>query len=435
MAPRYDERRLGLSIVELSKMINNCSEDARSVEEDARLDSGFNFQNTISRYALNPQSIFLSGASGFLGVYLLKELLSETEADIYCLLRATDRPSAQKRVRQHMESYGLWHSDFDRRIIPVVGDLILPAFGLDDSEFNFLARTIDVIFHCAGMINMLYPYERLKPVNITGVKEALGLAGHIQSKPFHYVSSLAIFFNDAFPPDRILKEDDRPQYHPSIKSGYGKSKIVADQMVTEAQNQGLPVCIYRPTRIMGHSQTGALNETSELLPRLLKGCVLLGCYPLWDIEVTWVPVDYVSRSIVHLAFRADSWGKSFHLFNAAPIGWEKLMNALKTAQYPLEGVPPAEWFDRLRQQVIQKKMDNDSDQELLAWLIIAFKTPHYLFYKRPPFSDENIKQGLAGTNITCPPITPDMITSYISYWQKKGFFPMPPGWAKKTTPC
>ena len=401
--------------------------DSTYFEQEAILTDEIQFQNPLSKYALNPQAIFLTGATGLVGGFLLEELLQKTEAVIYCLVRAENTQAAKQRLVQHLESYGLWQTDFEQRVIPVIGDLALPSFGLSDDAFYNLASKIDVIYHSAGWINLLYPYSRLKPINVSGVEQSLRLASLIQTKPFHFVSSIAVFYSDAHSENEILHENDVPLFHSSLKADYGKSKWVADRLVALAQARGLPACIYRPVRIMGSSKTGALNDNSELLPRLLKGCIKMGIYPSWDIEITLVPVNYVSSAMVQLAKQETSWGNAFHFFNPAPIAWLKLMVIFKRLGYNMKEVNSEQWSQELRHFATWENPDDVDSKRFFAMLMVAFTGMHYLFHQRPPFDGHNIESGLVGTGVVCPPIDEFLIGKYVSYWQKTGFLPTPAG--------
>jgi thioester reductase-like protein len=337
------------------------------------------------------------------------------------LVRAEDSATAKQRIIRHLQAYGLWQDAFDGRVIALAGDVAQPRFALGEARFQDLAERIDIIYHSAGSINMRHSYARLKPTNVLGVIEALRLAGLVKTKPLHFVSSIAVFYSDAHPADQTLLEIDIPQYHPTLKGDYGKSKWVADRLVAAAQERGLPAAIYRPTRIMGHSRTGALNDTTELLPQVLKGCIEMGLYPDWEIDITLVPVDYVSRSMVYLAGQQRAWSQAFHLFNPTPIHWLKLMAILRGLGYPLEAVPYEDWRQELKNRATQDTLG----REFYAALVLAFTGLHYLFHERPPFDDRNIREGLAGSGIHCPPIDQDLIGAYVAYWQNSGFLPKP----------
>ncbi|TAN46931.1 MAG: NAD-dependent epimerase/dehydratase family protein [Methylococcaceae bacterium] len=393
--------------------------------QEAVLDASIQFPHALSKNALNPKGVFLTGVTGLLGAYLLDELLHKTQALVYCLVRAETKELAGQRLIKHMQAYGLWQPALAHRVIAMAGDVAQPRFALSETQFQELAEQVDVIYHSAGLINMRYSYARLKPTNVLGVVEGLRLAGLVKTKPFHFVSSIAVFYSDAHPPHLTLHESDVPQFHPGLKGDYGKSKWVADRLVAAAQARGLPACIYRPTRIMGHSRTGALNDTRELLPRVVKGCIQMGAYPDWDIDVTWVPVDYVSRTMVHVASKPQAFGQAFHLFNPAPIPWRVLMDNLHNLGYALQEIPHEQWRQELRHHATHNSAVDQADKAFYAALMMAFTGLHYLFHQRPPFDAAQTLAVLADSGISCPPIDPALIAVYVAYWQKNGFLPAP----------
>ena len=139
------------------------SVDEIDFEAEAQLDRTIQFPHALSQHALTPTSVFLTGATGFLGAYLLDELLHQTEATVYCLVRASDADTAKQRLVGHLQAYDLWHQALASRIRPVVGDLTQPYLGLSAEQFLHLATQVDVIYHSAGWINTVFPYARLKP--------------------------------------------------------------------------------------------------------------------------------------------------------------------------------------------------------------------------------------------------------------------------------
>ena len=394
-------------------------------EAEARLDPAIEFSSELSANPLNPRSVFLTGATGFLGVYLLDELLAKTRAGVFCLVRAGDAFDGMRRLVAHLRNSGLWQDSFATRIHAVAGDLEKPRFGLTDEVYRDLAGRIDVIYHNGGSVNMAFPYERLKPINVGGTLEVLRFAGQVRTKPVHFISSMAVFFTAERENGELLKESDTPAYSESLRSGYSKTKWVADRLVAEAHHRGLPGCIYRPVRIMGHSRTGDSSDTNDILPNLLKACILLGCCPQFDIEITLVPIDYVCEAAVHLASRRESWGRAFHLVNPSPIPWNELMNVLRAAGYPLQDVSYSDWWRAMKQRT---RPGNDSgERNLFARIMMALTAPNFLYYKRPPFENSFTREGLAGTPIGCPPVDCELINAYLASWQKSGFLFVPDG--------
>jgi thioester reductase-like protein len=392
---------------------------------EARLDPGIRFPHPVSPRALDPEHAFLTGATGFTGVYLLVEILNRTRATVHCLVRAADDASARERVVRHLKNYGLWREEYAARIRAWTGDLEQPRLGLPEARFEALADELDVIYHGAGSVNMAFPYGRLKPANVNGTREVLRLAGAASTKPVHFLSSIAVFYSGAVSARGFLKESEEPAYDPTLKGGYSKSKWVADRLVAGAREHGLPAAIYRPVRIMGHSRTGAISDIGDNLPPLLKGCILLGKYPALDIEVTMVPVDYVSRAMIHLSLQEKSWSRAFHFFNPTPIAWRRLMAILQDLGYPMEEVPFDEWMDDLREHAIQSDDQPEDVTRLFAVLRLAMLAPHFLFYKRPVFDDAWTREGLAGSGIGCAPVDEALVSTYIGFWQKTGYLAAP----------
>ncbi|HEY9813069.1 MAG TPA: amino acid adenylation domain-containing protein, partial [Candidatus Sericytochromatia bacterium] len=75
---------------------------------EAVLDPAIRAETPFTWSTTEPTAIFLTGATGFLGTFLLQELLTQTQADIYCLVRANSADSAKKKIQSSLESYQLW---------------------------------------------------------------------------------------------------------------------------------------------------------------------------------------------------------------------------------------------------------------------------------------------------------------------------------------
>ena len=195
-------------------------------------------------------AIFCTGVTGFLGVYLLAELLAQTSAPIYCLVRAANAAAALARIRTSLEQYELGAYFSAARIVPVLGDLSQPLLDLTAAQFQALAEQIDVIYHNGAWVNNLYPYAVLKAVNVTGTQEVLRLAGQGHAKAIHYISTMSVF-----PYWMENCYEDQPLYFTTYRAndldpqiGYNVSKIVAEQLMLHARARGFPIAIYRPTR-------------------------------------------------------------------------------------------------------------------------------------------------------------------------------------------
>jgi amino acid adenylation domain-containing protein/thioester reductase-like protein len=288
-------------------------------------------------------SVFLTGATGFLGAFLLNELLSQTAADVYCLVREADTEAAMRRMQQTLAKYYIWRDDWYSRIIPVLGDLRDPLFGLSEQVFNDLAGTIDAIYHAGGQVHYLYPYAALKAANVQGTVEVLRLACRQHLKPVHYISTIlagatgragaVVYEND------VLADCIEP-------TGYGQSKWVSEGILRIARERGVPVAIYRPGRIGSDSVTGATNS-NDFFVHLLASCIRIGLAPEVAMVENLIPVDYTAQAIVHLSRQSESANQTFHLLNPQSVSWSRVIGETNALGYQLQMVPYQTWYNAL----------------------------------------------------------------------------------------
>ncbi|HVR99132.1 MAG TPA: thioester reductase domain-containing protein, partial [Thermoanaerobaculia bacterium] len=229
----------------------------------------------------HPQAVVLTGATGFLGAFLLRDLLEMTGARVFCPARADSAAEAGERVRRNLESRGLWKDGYADRIVTLVGDLGQPLWGLSEGEFGRLAKETDAVYHCGAWVNFLYPYRVLKPINVQGTVEALRLASREKVKAVHFISSVSAISFLVFAGGGWACEDHELVHTEGLFGGYGESKWVAEQIVKLAQARGIPATIHRPGVVSGDSVTGAGN-TRDMIWNMMKGCIQLGVGPERD---------------------------------------------------------------------------------------------------------------------------------------------------------
>lgn len=388
---------------------------------EACLDSTIQVSTSSVNPITEPNAIFLTGGTGFLGAFLLYELLRQTQANIYCLVRDCKTfVEGKQKIQTNLKRYLLEHECFNSRIIPVIGNLSQPHLGLDEQHFEQLAEKIDVIYHTATFLNSAYPYTALRAVNVQGTQEILKLASKIKPKPVHFVSSPAVFESAGYLNKPSIKEEDNLDDCEVVYGGYGQSKWVGEKLLKTAHLRGIPVYIYRPGMISGHSQTGA-SDTNQILARLIKGFIQQGIAPNIDVIIDMTPVDYVSQAIVHLSKQKESQGKSFNLVNSLPLHLRELVKVICSLGYPIEQTEYVQWESKMS-DVISNSPEN-ALSDILP--ILTAKIPRtQLTSLESSFNIisrldcENTIKGLAETSITCPPVDSKLLRTYLSYFEQ-----------------
>ncbi|HYX15518.1 MAG TPA: amino acid adenylation domain-containing protein [Nostoc sp.] len=423
------------SIAELAKIIAaikagdyaaSSIHPALDLEADAILDPTINSKTASLDFTFEPTNVLLTGATGFLGAFLLHELLEQTQAKVYCLVRASDVQEGNDRIKSILEEYKLWEQNRSSRIIPVIGDISLPLLGLSSEQFQNLAETIDIIYHNGALVNFVYPYSALKAANVLGTQEILRLASQTKIKPVHFVSTIGVFSPIAYPETGVILEQSADRPHGLY--GYTQSKWVAEKLVTLAHERGVPTAIYRPTWIEGHSQTGICNRPG-FLRSLIKGCIQLGFAPDWNIPVDIVPVDYISQAIVQLSKQKSFNQRIFHISNPQSISWYQLAKWMQNFGYSIEIIPFQDWLSK-----VDFFLPTMPENALLPFLSFLFeKLPEqqqsipeiYFQSKSLQFDSSNTFTGLVGSSITCPPVDDKLLNTYFSYFIDSGFLEPP----------
>jgi thioester reductase-like protein len=410
---------------------------------EAVLDPAVHLNGLPVQPPARPETLLLTGATGFLGAFLLDELLRRTGAVVHCLVRCADPEAGRRRIEQNLASYVPGREHPRSRIIPVVGDLSKPLLGLSPPQFDDLATRIDAIYHNAAVVNWIYPYSRLKPANVGGTQEVLRLATRRRVKPVHVVSSLSVFPLVGSSGGTVIGERDGLDHGGVLYGGYTQSKWVAEKLVTIARSRGLPVAVYRPGLITGHSRTGAWN-TDDFMSRLIRSWVELGSAPELDGALDMTPVDYVSRALVHLSLSEQSLGGVFHLVNPRPVHLREMVDWIRSAGYPIEQLP----YDRWRSELLsgggngngqtantlvplfsatsdgsargQEPTEGGNTVDRIGSLMAAQYAARSV-----AFDDERARAGLAGEPIVCPPVDADLFARYLSYFARIGFLSSP----------
>ncbi|HEX5885947.1 MAG TPA: amino acid adenylation domain-containing protein, partial [Pyrinomonadaceae bacterium] len=403
------------------------------VEADAELDPEITAEGLPAYEHETPKSVFVTGATGYLGAFILEQLLRTSDVECFCLVRASNPEKGFDRIREAMKGYHIWDDSFADRIRPVLGDIAKPELGIGQQEFAELARDVDVIYHCAALVNFIYPYSALRAPNVRGTHEVLRLATSTKLKPVHYTSTVDVLLGTHM--QRPFIEDDESVLHTpnEIPDGYGRSKLVAEKMLANARSRGVPIVVYRPGLIMGHTTTGA-TQTNDYLLVGLKGYIDLGMLGEPNIMIDFVTVDFVAASIVHLSKQRDSIGRFFHIWNPRPVHMGRAYDWIDSFGYHLKVVPAS---------VLKEKVLKEVD---VSSVLYPFLPLFRALRDNPPISshdprvmekinlfDEcrNTIEGLKGSGIDFSPLDEDQAHRCLSYLVSIGFLPKPAGYAEQ----
>jgi len=340
--------------------------------------------------------ILLTGATGFLGAFLLAELLRETHAQIVCLVRHTDHRDPAERLHDALAAYGIGDDSLWPRVTTVAGDLT----ALPDLP------EVDLIIHSGSEVNLVLPYSRLRATNVEGVRALLALGA-----PMHYVSTASVPIppvteHSPLRPDILVASERLPD------SGYVQSKWVAESLVMTANSRGIPAAIYRPSMITGHSETGVGGGKSAYW-QFLRAVVSTGTAPdglRWAENL--VPVDFVARALVRLALSPESTGSVYHLTSETTIEFSDLVEHARSFGYPIRSIDSGAWFAEIAERV-RHSTGGAAESVFGAVAVMLARLRGNLVVEARQYDTTATTAALAGSDITCPPVSAEVLNRYL----------------------
>lgn len=401
---------------------------AADLARDAELDHPVHPHLITETSWRRPVNVLLTGATGFFGSHLLAELLTATEATVYCLVRARDEAHALGRIGQAASRYAVGGLDLSR-VVPITGDLAQPRLGLSATDFAGLARIIDTIHHVGALVNFIYPYSELRPANVLGTRELIRLAGLHRPIPVHYVSTTAVLAGFGVMGVRQVTEDTPLAYAGHLGIGYVESKFVAEELLRNAARDGLPVAIYRPLDIVGDLYSGTWNTAAEMCA-LVRFMADTGLAPDIDLPLDFVPADICAKAIGYISTHTAAAGETYHLSSPRSALLGSLVNRLRGHGYRIEAVPYAEWVGELVKHAASDPahpmtpfvplfVDHCPDSELTV-------AEMYLEHIFPAYTRTHLEQALSGSGIEFPPVDDKLFDRTIGALLASGYLP-PPG--------
>jgi len=323
-----------------------------------------------------------------MGTCLLDSLLRRNPSvTVWCLIRCKDEAHGWDKLAKQLAAYRLPTDgsleDVKQRVVVVKGDFTEDNLGMTDERWQEVVESVEAIFHCGAMVNFSATYSMLRKANVLCVKDVLRLATSLPTHviPVHHVSTLGVFHDNLhdiptaplrngqpdttrnwcldngrrvfFEDDPVLEDDLSSQHHIKLALGYSQSKWTAERVLRIGQERRLPISMYRPGRIGGHSRTGAVNPT-DFPNAFVKGCIQMGTIPDIDVPVHLVPVDFCADAVVHIAMKAEGAGYQggpYNLDNPHVTTMHDIAEAVGSLGYSLSLVPYTEWRKELGKEI------------------------------------------------------------------------------------
>ncbi|MBO9880422.1 SDR family oxidoreductase [Xanthomonas sp. D-109] len=270
---------------------------------------------------------FVTGATGFIGRYLMAKLMRR-KGVVHVLLRKESQRKFDALVREQG-----WDP---KRLVVLHGDVGAAYCGLTAAQRKALHGKVKHFFHLAALYDLTAKAEDQRIANLDGTRNALELAAQLGAGIFHHTSSIAVA--GLYP--GIFREDMFEEAE-GLDDPYLRTKHDAEALV-RAETR-IKWRIYRPAMVVGDSRTGAIDKIDGpyyFFPLIKKLRQLLPPWaPMLGIEggrINLVPVDFVADAMDHIAHKPKLDGHTFHLTDPEPLRVGEVLNVFCRAGHAPE---------------------------------------------------------------------------------------------------
>lgn len=306
-------------------------------------------------------AILLTGSTGALGSHILNTLLDREQCQIYCLNRSVD----SRRLQIGRNKIGGLPVVFpEGRVQFLTGNPALPNFGLDGQTYEDLLGSVTHVIHNAWPVDFNMSLQSFTAC-LDGILGLIRFAHRSQSRvTLQFVSSIAAV---AGSPGRCsIVEDAVTQSQAPTSMGYGRSKYLAERMLTYASRVlGIETIVARVGQVSGDASRRCGWNRREWFPSLVVSSLYiralprsLGCAENGQ-EVAWIPVDAAARILQELSLSPLSPGENvtYHVVHPRPTAWAELLpvfldalnkTVTKQGGPQVEVVDYDEWFNKLQ---------------------------------------------------------------------------------------
>ena len=279
----------------------------------------------------NEELILVTGATGFLGVRLVHELLEKNpDATLALLIRDRTGQSGQQRAD------GFVLPEARPRVRVYSGDVSHPNLGLDTSAWQQLAAETTRVIHSAATVRFDHTIEEARQINVEGTRRVLDFAAAARGlRSMAYVGTAYV----AGERSNLIREDEL-SIGQRYRNTYEQTKSEAEALV-RSRLDSLPGVILRPSIIVGDSRTGVTSSFKMMYwPLKIYARGLWRTVPGYpDAVLDIVPVDFVASAVARAVFDETALGSTLHLC-AGPRGSATIEQVARRAMEYFNGPEP-----------------------------------------------------------------------------------------------
>lgn len=303
------------------------------------------------------KKVLVTGGNGFLSCHLIERILKHRNTSIVVLIREKDNEKAYAKFKRAIDWYFPEEnilSEYSNRIEIIAGDVSNDKFSLDNQKYNELSKTVDAIFHIAGILRHYGHWEEFYNTNVQGTVRVIDFAKCEMKKDIHFISTMGTGYNEERAKNILPFTELEVQKDSYIANYYLKSKMLAEkELERELKKGNLKIKIYRPGYLVQNYNTGIfqVNSADNAYFQFFKAIMEIGCSPAMETEIfDFSFIDQAAEAIDILS-TVEEEGHIYHLFNPKRLSMKKIGELMIENGAEIKNVPVSEFCDYLKNNI------------------------------------------------------------------------------------
>lgn len=385
--------------------------------------------NNSSCYSHRDNVILLTGATGFLGSFMLQYLLQNKQVKkVYCCVREKkegDGNLFQRLLdvfkRHSLDLSLLYTSKENQRLKVLPMRFNAPFLGFSEAFYHHLRNEVTIVQHCAWLLDFNITIDHYDKECIAPFYDLLKFAYHHQEekqqKPIqvHFISSISA--SAAYNDTEVLEEPLPLDANIAMSMGYAQSKFIVEVLLSYLKaEKNLPCFIERLGQVCGDSMNGVWKTNEQYPLMLIGGGAMMHKMPALsdEMRIDWIPVDYAAQTIVDIMlhdqeFLISTEQSIYHIVNPNVIAWNNVLDAMKSSGMSFDIVSFPEWIELLAQ-----------NSQNPAYKLIGYYETNDTF-RMPAWSTKKTME-IAPIMKTSPVIDANFFRKFLDFWREIGFY-------------
>ena len=383
-----EEKIISLNDNSMFNKIENLSEKHLEVLKNSK--------KRVHLTKCNYKGILLTGATGFLGIHILKEFIDNSSSNIYCIVRNSKNISAEQRLKQKLLFYfnNTFENLFNKRIFVISGDITKNNLGVNEEMLQNISNSIDVIINSAAIVSHFGIYEKMYNANVKSIKNIIDFCKKYKKRLYH-ISTISVsgsdldtsylMFNTKHNLRKKIKKvnfDETTLYiGQNLDNIYIRTKFEAENMLLASIANGLDAYILRMGNLMHRYSDGVFQENildNKVINNLIS-FIKLGIIPnyLLSMLISISPVDDSAKAIFKLVSNPSQYNRVFHISNPNTISMKKLISLLNKNGISIKTSSEEEFTKK-----IQKMINNPNKKNIITNLLYDFDAKLHINYSK-----------------------------------------------------